>query len=100
MYPELSVEKVYNLIKSDQALLSYLPDLPKAIDDTFRRFTCDRKFFWSVIATLRPTFYEQVMEQAKIDAALDAQRMLQPPPQQQLPPPPPENSQQTSTYWY
>ena len=64
-YPELGVSSVYEAIKSDVALLEYLPDPPRSVDGVARKYMCDKKFFWTVIATLRPTFYSRVIDQAK-----------------------------------
>ena len=66
-HPELSVARLYKLIKEDVALLRYLPDPPEAKANVFfneSNYKCSKKFLWLVIATLRPDFASTLLNDA------------------------------------
>ena len=59
-YKAISVQKVYEKVKSNDLIMSYLPDFkPEEIQP---KHALDREFFFNVINTLDPDFFPSAIE--------------------------------------
>ena len=56
-YPELSVKQLYEQLKDDDEVLSYLPNVGKRAPD--------RVFVWTTVHSLRPNFVRKAVEKAQ-----------------------------------
>ena len=68
-YPELSVNKLWLMVKADVAIRQFLPD-PVSVDPAnppavAPKYHCDKTFIWKVIEALRPDMAKSLLLQAR-----------------------------------
>ena len=69
-YPELSVQKLWEMVQNDAALREYLPEPPTLHTDELtgelvqRPYVCEKHFLWNVLREMRPDFADKLEKES------------------------------------